>query len=213
MVPEKIKGLWLIYESFVERLKKIIWLLIRLTSGLANEYKIYFPDYEEDSHYNEVIEIIRSYRNVELRERLEIRRLELSDSIRKFSFITEKSSTIINENAGEATASSLKIQSYLTEYLPYGDSIKPFLNSEAIKSEDLKTFLNPCGRVDRLQGLNNGMDFDAENDEGFSLWSRPFLHTSPYCRKFAQLQEFLQIRLKTYQKCRLLQCGYAKKQS
>lgn len=51
-----------------ERLKKIIWLLIRLTSGLANEYKIYFPDYEEDSHYNEVIEIVRSYRNVELRD-------------------------------------------------------------------------------------------------------------------------------------------------
>ena len=80
-----------------------------------------------------------------MRERLEVRRLELSDSIRKISFITEKSSTIINENAGEATASSLKIQSYLTEYLPYGDSIKPFLNSEAIKSEDLKTFLKNKG--------------------------------------------------------------------
>lgn len=128
-----------------ERLKKIIWLLIRLTSGLANEYKIYFPDYKQDSHHNEVIEIIRSYRNAELRERLEVRRLELSDSIRKISFITEKSSTIINEDVGEATASSLKIQSYLTEYLPYGDSIKPFLNSDAIKSEDLKTFLKSKG--------------------------------------------------------------------
>lgn len=143
---DKISVLLFCSDSYNrERLKKIIWLLIRLTSGLANEYKIYFPDYEEDSHYNEVIEIIRSYRNVELRERLEIRRLELSDSIRKFSFITEKSSTIINENAGEATVSSLKIQSYLTEYLPYGYSIKPFLNSEAIKSEDLKTFLKSKG--------------------------------------------------------------------
>ena len=31
-----------------EHLKKMIWLSLRLTSGLANEYILYFPDYDSD---------------------------------------------------------------------------------------------------------------------------------------------------------------------
>ena len=35
----------------------------------------------------------------------------------------------------------VKINPHLVEFLPYGDSIKPFLDSEFVDSQDLKVFL------------------------------------------------------------------------
>ena len=60
-----------------DRLKKVIWLLIRLTSGLANEYKIYFTDYDNIQYNNEASEVIRSYNNNDLTNRIYIEKLNL----------------------------------------------------------------------------------------------------------------------------------------
>lgn len=62
-----------------DRLRKLIWLVIRLTSGFANEYKIYFPDYS-DIYTNEVAEVIRSYKNDELLRKVEICSLGILES-------------------------------------------------------------------------------------------------------------------------------------
>ena len=53
-----------------EHLKKMIWLSLRLTSGLANEYILYFPDYDSDKQ-GVVTEVVRSYNNNDLNLRVE----------------------------------------------------------------------------------------------------------------------------------------------
>lgn len=131
-----------------DRLKKVIWLLIRLTSGLANEYKVYFTDYE-DKYKNEVNEIIRSYKNSELTSRVNIEKLYLCNcsdlqivpqNINE-NLKDEDFNEVINQNR------RLRVEPHLIEYLPYGDSLKPFLDSDAIKSDALKLFLENKGII------------------------------------------------------------------
>ena len=131
-----------------DRLKKVIWLLIRLTSGLANEYKVYFTDYE-DKYKNEVNEIIRSYKNSELTSKVNIEKLYLCNcsdlqivpqNINE-NLKDEDFNEVINQNR------RLRVEPHLIEYLPYGDSLKPFLDSDAIKSDALKLFLENKGII------------------------------------------------------------------
>jgi hypothetical protein len=130
-----------------DRLKKVVWLLIRLTSGLANEYKIYFIDYDNDQYHNEVNEVIRSYGVYDLTSRLSVEKLNLCNSSNLKIVPLDVNESLKNENFDETINAStrLKIEPHLIEYLPYGDFLKPFLASDAIKSEELKLFLQKKG--------------------------------------------------------------------
>lgn len=128
-----------------ERLKKLIWMLIRLTSGLANEYIVYFPNYSTINN-NEVNEIIRSYNDDNLENKLEIKSLPICETT-NLSLVPNLDETFVNDEYDETQNKERKvvIQSHLREYLPYGDIIKPFLNSPAVFVPELKIFLSRKG--------------------------------------------------------------------
>lgn len=130
-----------------DRLRKVIWLLIRLTSGLANEYKIYFTDYDGKQYGNEVNEVIRSYNNNDLTNRICIEKLSLCNSSDLQIVPSNMIISLKDEDFDEAINKNrqLRIEPHLIDFLPYGDSLKPFLDSEAVKTEDLKTFLQNKG--------------------------------------------------------------------
>lgn len=131
-----------------ERLKKLIWLLIRLTSGLANEYKIYFSDYDQ-KYQNEVNEVIRNYKNNELLKQIKIEKFNLCNSI-DLSKVPINISHDLKDSHFDETKNKdkkLRIEPHLIEYLPYGDSLKPFLNSDAILPDDLRLFLKNKGII------------------------------------------------------------------
>lgn len=143
----KISVLFFCSDSYSkERLKKVIWMLIKLTSGLANEYKIYFSDFE--NHYqNEAKEVLRGYNNNDLTEKVSFEKLLLCNST-DLQFVPsnldeELKDEVFNESVNENR--KLKIEAHLIDYLPYGDMLKPFLDSDAIKSEYLKLFLQEKG--------------------------------------------------------------------
>lgn len=145
---EKISLLLYCADSYSkERLKKLIWLLIRLTSGFANEYRIYFSDYSS-SMINEVNEVIRSYNDEQLIKKLEVDRFNIVESSKlKDIPIIENNSQLIDEEFNSVIEEKkiVKINPHLVEFLPYGDLIRPFLNSEFIQTQDLKTFLSQKG--------------------------------------------------------------------
>ncbi len=130
-----------------DRLRKVIWLLIRLTSGLANEYKIFFTDYDSEQYGNEVNEVIRSYNNNDLINRICIEKLYLCNSSDLQIVPSNMNISLKDEDFDEAVHKNrqLRIEPHLVDYLPYGDSLKPFLDSDAVKTEDLKTFLQNKG--------------------------------------------------------------------
>lgn len=144
---DKISVLLFCSDSYSkDRLRKVIWLLIRLTTGLANEYKIYFTDYDTSQYGNEVNETIRSYNNNDLTDKIFVEKLNLCNS----SELRTVPSNIISlkDECFDETFNNtkkLRIEPHLIDYLPYGDSLKPFLDSDAVKTEDLKVFLQNKG--------------------------------------------------------------------
>jgi len=125
-----------------EHLKKLIWLSLRITSGLANEYILYFPDYSSEEQ-NIVNEVLRSYNNTDLNIKVE----KISYiSTEKLKFVPANYNEMLtDETYNENRNKCLKIKPHLIEYLPYGDSMRPFLASDAVKSIDLKAFLSNKG--------------------------------------------------------------------
>lgn len=127
------------------RLRKLIWMLIRLTSGLANEYIIYFPDFLNEFQ-NEVNEVIRSYEDDELIDKLQVQQLKMCETT-ELSTIPSLQENLIDESFDESNNEKKRvtIQPHLIEYLPYGDSLKPFLASDAVLAPELKMFLSKKG--------------------------------------------------------------------
>ena len=142
---DKISVLLFCSDSFnKERLKKTIWLLLRLTSGLANEYILYFPDYN-NSDQNSVNEVLRSYNNNDLITRIRVDCISYIDTKELQVIPTNSIENLINTDFEESKNKKLKVQPHLIDYLPYGDSIRPFLASDAVKAVDLKAFLSHKG--------------------------------------------------------------------
>lgn len=142
----KISVLMFCYDEYnKERLKKIIWMLIRLTSGLANEYIIYFPNYSTINK-NEVNEAIRSYNDDNLVDKLKVMSLPICE-VTNLNIIPNLDENFVDDKYDEKRNKDRKviIQSHLHEYLPYGDIIKPFLNSPAVFTSELKMFLSRKG--------------------------------------------------------------------
>ena len=129
-------------EFNLVHLKKLIWLSLRLTSGLANEYILYFPDYDS-SKENLVTEVLRSYGNNDLNLRVDKISFIKIDSLKLIPPCLNE--TFIDESYNESRNKCIRIKPHLIEYLPYGDSMRPFLASDAVKSIDLKAFLSKKG--------------------------------------------------------------------
>ncbi len=127
-----------------ENLKKIIWFLIRLTSGLANEYIVYFSDYSLDFQ-NEVLDVLQSFDNSDLLDKVSIKKSLFVETLQfaelSIPTIGDISSTIeAIQSEGE-----LRINPIFKEQLPYGDILKPILNTDKISAQDLKIFLSHKG--------------------------------------------------------------------
>jgi len=86
-----------------EALKKLIWLTISLTSGYGNEYLLYFPDYNEAEHKNDALEVIRSFNEELLDEKVKVQKYnsidtEALDSLSNTKVITSKNETYEEDN-------------------------------------------------------------------------------------------------------------------
>jgi len=143
---EKISILLFCNDSYsAENLKKIIWLIIKLTSGFGNEYVIYFPDYEE-SNSNEINSVLTSFNDELLCKKTSVRNMSITDFTRLGNLPYLEKGILKNEEYDENTEKvSVHVNELFLEKLPYGDLLKPFLTSNLIMSSDLKIFLSHRG--------------------------------------------------------------------
>ena len=120
-----------------------------MTSGFGNEYLLYFPDYNEDQHKNEALKIIRSFDEELLDDKITVLRYnqvetEVLESLPNTQTRISKNE-IYQENNEESLSKSKHLNEAFINILPYGDILKPFLNTEAINANDLKIFLAKKG--------------------------------------------------------------------
>jgi hypothetical protein len=127
-----------------ENLKKIVWLLIRLTSGLANEYIIYFSDYSVGAQ-NDVIEVLQSFENNDILDKVSVKKSEVIDATEIADIIWPSTTDLAVEVEAVQLQDSLRINPIFKEQLPYGDILKPILNTDKISAQDLKIFLSHKG--------------------------------------------------------------------
>ena len=174
----KISILIFCSDSFSEdALKKLIWLTIRLTSGLGNEYLLYFPDYSDKEHKNISFEVIRSFNDEILEEKIQVKRYDRIDAAALDGVLSTSHRTLKNETFDELKTQSGIKSRHLNEafinILPYGDIIKPFLKTDAITANDMKIFLAKKGifvkSADRnkLIGLMSTLLFSPKELEDF----------------------------------------------
>lgn len=160
-----------------DALKKLIWLTIRLTSGLGNEYILWFPDYNEAEHKNIGFEVIRSFNDEVLEEKIQVKRYEridadALDTVQSISNLSLKNETF-NEVKAQNNIKSKHLNEAFINILPYGDIIKPFLGTDAITANDMKIFLAKKGifvkSADRskLIGLMSTLLFSPSELEDF----------------------------------------------
>ncbi|MNU18955.1 hypothetical protein D3C71_71650 [compost metagenome] len=145
-----------------EALKKLIWLTISLTSGYGNEYILYFPDYNETDNKNDALEVIRSFNEELLDEKIKVLKYNSIDTEALDSLSNTKVITSKNETYEEDNQSSLVNSKHLNEafvnILPYGDIIKPFLKTDAITANDIKFFLGKKGIYTRNADIKKLID-------------------------------------------------------
>ncbi|MFM2226369.1 MAG: hypothetical protein RJA07_2571 [Bacteroidota bacterium] len=159
----KISFLLFCSDTFsTESLKKLVWLTIRLTSGFGNEYLLYFPDYDEATHSNDAKEVIRSFNEELLDEKIQILRYIEADANALDALPNTKVVSNKNEQYDESEQQPIDSDKHINEafinILPYGDLLKPFLKTEAITSSDLIYFLAKKGiyvkSADKIKLIN-----------------------------------------------------------
>lgn len=135
----------------IDGLKKLIWLTIKLTSGFGNEYILYFPDYNDLLHKNDAAQVIRSFNEELLDEKIQLKSYDRIDAAALDTISNTSVTYSKNETYEEKDEQSLINSKHLNEafinILPYGDILKPFLNTEAITANDLKIFLANKGII------------------------------------------------------------------
>lgn len=175
---DKISILIFCSDAFSEdSLKKLIWLTIRLTSGLGNEYILYFPDYNEVEHQNRTSEAIRSFNDEILEEKIQVKKYDRIDAEALDGVLTTSNLSLKNETFDELKSQSNLKSKHLNEafinILPYGDIIKPFLKTDAITANDMKIFLAKKGMFvksadrSKLIGLMSVLLFSPKELEDF----------------------------------------------
>jgi len=132
-------------EYSEENLKKIIWLIVRLTSGFGNEYIIYFPDFKIEFQ-NEVNKILTNFNDELLLRKLQVKTLQIIEysELKNLPEIEGASKNNSNYNEDKDKLSVHINETFLYQ-LPYGDIIKPFLKTDLVNSNDLKVFLGHRG--------------------------------------------------------------------
>lgn len=143
---EKISVLLFCADKFdKEGLKRLIWFLIKLTSGLSNEYIIYFPDYTADNKW-QVDEVIRSFNNDDIQRKIKVEKFLYNIAPSQLGDVhltsTDANKSIVKDVQGNE---EVKINPVFREQLPYGDILKPILATDTISASDLKLFLNLKG--------------------------------------------------------------------
>lgn len=175
---DKISILIFCSDAFSDdSLKKLVWLTIRLTSGLGNEYILYFPDYNEVEHRNIASEAIRSFNDEILEEKIQVKKYDRIDAEVLDGVLSTSNLLLKNETFDELKSQSSLKSKHLNEafinILPYGDIIKPFLKTDAITANDMKIFLSKKGifvkNADRskLIGLMSVLLFSPKELEDF----------------------------------------------
>ena len=175
---DKISILLFCSDAFSENsLKKLIWLTIRLTSGLGNEYMLYFPDYVEAEHQNIVSEVIRSFNDEILEEKIQVKKYDRIDAEALDGVLSTNNLLLKNETFDELKNQNNLKSKHLNEafvnILPYGDILKPFLKTDAITANDMKIFLAKKGifvkSADRVKliGLMSVLLFSPKELEDF----------------------------------------------
>ncbi|EON74678.1 hypothetical protein ADIS_4865 [Lunatimonas lonarensis] len=176
----------------IETLKKLIWLTISLTSGFGNEYLIYFPDYDDKLNRNEALEVIRSFNQESLDEKVRILKYnnidaDALDSLSNTKVITSKNETYIEDNQ-PSLINSQHLNEAFVNILPYGDILKPFLKTDAITANDIKIFLAKKGiytknaDIKKLIDLMSSLLFSPRELEDFKSYidvKGKIVHSSP----------------------------------
>ena len=163
-----------------EALKKLIWLTISLTSGYGNEYLLYFPDYNEEEDKNEALEVIRSFNEELLDEKVRVLKYnsidaQALDSLTNTNVITNKNE-IYEEDNQPSLVNSQHLNEAFINILPYGDIIKPFLKTDAITANDIKFFLAKKGiftknaDIKKLIDLMTSLLFSPKELEDFKSY-------------------------------------------
>lgn len=143
---EKISILLFCNDSYsAENLKKVIWLIVKLTSGFGNEYVIYFPDYNGNCT-NEINTVLSSFNDELLSKKISVKTMSVTNYTEIGNLPYIENNMTKNEEYDESTEKvSVHVNELFLEKLPYGDLLKPFLKSDLIKSNDLKIFLSHKG--------------------------------------------------------------------
>ncbi|MEQ8712054.1 MAG: hypothetical protein RIC80_03505 [Cyclobacteriaceae bacterium] len=126
-----------------EHLKKLVWLTIRLTSGFGNEYVIFFPDFDP-IYQNESKSVISQFENEEILSKLRVEKYNPLNSEVLAKFPLPENLRIEKHTKALSNAPE-RINDVFTNQLPYGDILKPFLNTEAVTANDIKFFLAKRG--------------------------------------------------------------------
>ena len=122
----------------------MIWLLIKLTSNFGNEYRIYFPDYDTNDS-SLVNKIIRSFDLDNLKSRLTIHKISSVSPIEIASLPIVSTSKSLTKRSLQNNSPLELSNELFSDYLPYGDLIKPFLKTSRINAKEIKYLLGKRG--------------------------------------------------------------------
>jgi len=125
----------------VESVKKMIWFAHKI-SGLANSIRIFFNDFDVTKHQGEVNIVKQSFKDHSLTNKIEFSR------IRSFDFVTLKENTVLKEIVKQSRPLmklekevSTAIEDSLDRYLPFGEMMRPIIDSTVLTDSDIKGFL------------------------------------------------------------------------
>jgi hypothetical protein len=221
-------------DNFSEtNLKKMVWLTVALTTGLANNYRIYFPNYSKEND-NDVRNILRRFGDESLLAKTTVDCIKKVDlNLLKSISLNSKDLNDSKEMFNDSGLEKNKLEKYkpntdfLVNYLPYGSIIKPFLNDEFIKSEDLKLFLETKGLFFKNQDKQQIIDImskllfspsEIEQLIGYVIHKKregKEIEKSPYIKanQFSNNQFYREIELKTQEIRSLINQNLIKKNS
>ncbi len=133
------------YES--KELKRLIWLTFMITAGFASEYKILFPDYDENKDENEANEIINSVNDEIFRSRINIEKYQDFPDEVLLENPNINLTKVQHKTYEHDTDKPFSLGAELIDTLIYGDKLQSVLNSSSLSASDLKLFLAQRGII------------------------------------------------------------------
>jgi hypothetical protein len=124
-----------------EALKRLIWFVIKI-SGLANSITIFFNDFDPTRHDGEVNFIKQSFRDNFITDKITVSRtghydyVTLKEAQRNIA-VEGNLRPILKETKTVATA----IEDTLDRRLPFGEMMRPIIDSTVLTDSDIKGFL------------------------------------------------------------------------